>query len=446
MIDLIKDINAIQERLNKLARAETPLFFDGTNVGVGTGSSALSAKFTISATAPEVRIKWTDTAQLGVLSFYENTTSKGSLQQIASLHATTARRDNIELVNATTSGSISLWTNSTQRVTVTSTGSVGIGTTSPDKKLHIVSATAGDSTYMSSSAPSFDLGNNAVFASATMHGLLALATGAGNYGLSAGDVLVAAYGNSRGDLYINSNYSGTGTTDVILQPSTGNVGISTTAPREILDIGGGVLSTSYFRAEGYGTPPTGEGLELGYSGAVGFVTAYKRTDSTWKPVVIRGSTVSLRANNVDFLVGSDTAGTSLVTTDTATNTSAGVLAMYHRTSGTPTVGFGADINILLDSATVADRTALNVRTIWATATDASRKARTTLSVSDTASRTALILEASGSAAMIGFLGAGAVVRQNITGTRTGTLAQLQTVVANLLTGLANLGLITDSTT
>lgn len=50
------------------------------------------------------------------------------------------------------------------------------------------------------------------------------------------------------------------------------------------------------------------------------------------------------------------------------------------------------------------------------------------------------------AAAIGFFGAAGGTKPTITGVRTGTLAQLQTVVANMLTGLGNLGLWTDSTT
>ena len=89
--------------------------------------------------------------------------------------------------------------------------------------------------YLSDAAPSIKLGNNAVPASSTMFGLLAMATTAGHYGLQAGDVILAAYGNFRGNLYINSNYSGTGTTNVIIQPSLGNVGIGTASPYATLD-------------------------------------------------------------------------------------------------------------------------------------------------------------------------------------------------------------------
>ncbi len=138
---------------------------------------------------------------------------------------------------------------------------------------------------------------------------------------------------------------------------------------------------------------------------------------------------------------------TIIITDAITVAASNVLGLRHRSTGTPGVGFGADINIYLDSATVADRTGLTIRTIWATATDASRKSRTNFFTWDTTNRTALTLEASGTAAMIGFLGAGAVVRQNITGVLTAaTLAQLTTVVSNILTGLTNLGLTTNSTT
>jgi hypothetical protein len=138
--------------------------------------------------------------------------------------------------------------------------------------------------------------------------------------------------------------------------------------------------------------------------------------------------------------------TSLITDAGTTNAVTSIL-LQHSTSGTPATGFGADIIVQSKSDGNAMRSQYQQRTTWATATDASRKARVDFLVFDTTSRTALRLEASGSAAMIGFLGAGAVVRQNITGTLTAaTLAQLTTVVSNILTGLTNLGLTTNSTT
>jgi hypothetical protein len=223
------------------------------------------------------------------------------------------------------------------------------------------------------------------------------------------------------------------------------LGVGTTTPRKTLDVNGQILATDAIRAEGYNTPPTGEGLELGYTGAIGYVTSYKRTDSTWKPLVLRGSTIQLTASGTDFLSASTTGYPSLFVTDTATNNVSGGMAWYHRTSATPAPGFGADFPVVLHTSTNVDANAFLKRVTWGTATNGSQKAQVTFFVYDTAARNCIRMDASGTAAMIGFLGANAVVRQNITGTRTGTLAQLQTVVANLLTGLATLGLITDST-
>ena len=75
----------------------------------------------------------------------------------------------------------------------------------------------------------------------------------------------------------------------------------------------------------------------------------------------------------------------------------------------------------------------------ATATDASRKSRMRFFVFDTAARDALTLEASGSAPMIGFLGAAPVARPTVSGSRGSNAA-----LTSLLTALANLGLVTDS--
>lgn len=125
--------------------------------------------------------------------------------------------------------------------------------------------------------------------------------------------------------------------------------------------------------------------------------------------------------------------------DAGTTTTVTALGAYHRTVNTPGVGFGADVTAILHSSTNTDRQALIIRSTWATATDASRKARTDFFTFDTSARLALRLEGSGSAAMIGFLGASAVARPTVTGSRAGNAA-----LASALTALANLGLITDS--
>lgn len=96
--------------------------------------------------------------------------------------------------------------------------------------------------------------------------------------------------------------------------------------------------------------------------------------------------------------------------DTADATVLNGLVLNRTTShATPAPGLGVATVYQIESTTSL-RTAHEQIADWDTATDASRKARVRFNVYDTASREALRLQASGSAAMIGFLGAGAVAR------------------------------------
>jgi hypothetical protein len=97
--------------------------------------------------------------------------------------------------------------------------------------------------------------------------------------------------------------------------------------------------------------------------------------------------------------------------DAATNAATTILTVGHTSSGTAAAGFGTTILYNLQSSTTAGRSAADVTITWATATDASRKARVVHNVYDTAAREFLRGEASGTAAMIGFLGAAAVAAQ-----------------------------------
>ena len=95
----------------------------------------------------------------------------------------------------------------------------------------------------------------------------------------------------------------------------------------------------------------------------------------------------------------------------ATNTTALVLNLDHLSSGTPAAGFGSKAQFTLKSSTTGSQNVLDITNTWVVATHASRTARTVFSIYDTAAREALRLEASGTAAMIGFLGSAAVVQQ-----------------------------------
>lgn len=340
MLEIQTQINDLNARLNGLLRVETPLFYDGTKVGIGV-STPLS-KFHVQDTQIDARLTWTDTTQYGRLLFYENTTLKGSLQVIGSTYPVTPARQNaVELLNTSATGVLSLWTNTTQRLTIDSSGNVGIGTASP---------------------------------------------------------------------------------------------------RKPLDVSGQILATDAIRAEGYNNPPTGEGLEIGYISGIGYVTSFKRTDSTWKPLVLRGSTTTIQSSNVDALTISGTGILESIVTDSGTAGSNQIITR-RRTSATPVANFGVDFPVILHTSTNVDANAFLKRVQWATATNGSQKAQVTFFVYDTAARNTIRMEASGTAAMIGFLGANPIARPTVTGSRGGNAA-----LASALTALANLGLITDSST
>jgi hypothetical protein len=114
--------------------------------------------------------------------------------------------------------------------------------------------------------------------------------------------------------------------------------------------------------------------------------------------------------NVAFKLGAS--GKPTVTKKLALTTSTtDVLELGHNSTGTPAGGFGSRTLWKLQSDTTAGREAFDTTTTWATATDASRKARTVFNAWDTAARECIRIEAGGTAGLVGFLGAAAVARQ-----------------------------------
>ncbi len=134
-----------------------------------------------------------------------------------------------------------------------------------------------------------------------------------------------------------------------------------------------------------------------------------------------------------------TFGQTVTITDAGTTNQAIAIVLNHATTGTPAVGFGVTQLHQAHSTTNTMRPLYALLATWATATDASRKGRVQILAYDTAAREGLRIEGSGTAAMLGFYGGAAVVKPTVTGSRGGNAA-----LQSLLTALANLGLITDS--
>jgi hypothetical protein len=143
-----------------------------------------------------------------------------------------------------------------------------------------------------------------------------------------------------------------------------------------------------------------------------------------------GSTFSpqLMVNTQSGLVG---LGTNIGTTGTTLGSGASYQALSVKGS-----------TLYVGQSSVQERPMTLVDSAWATSTDASRKARLTLSVYDhLAAREGLRLEADGTAARLGFYGSAAVAKPTVAGSRGGNAA-----LASLLTALSSVGLVVDSST
>lgn len=151
------------------------------------------------------------------------------------------------------------------RMSISTSGLVGVGTTSPTRRVHIHSESTDSQLAISSAAPSISLTNAAGNPGANSQTLLlAMATANGHYGLNSGDATLALIGNSRGNLVLNSNYAGTGVKNIILQPSGGIVAIGTTTPSARFDVVSSSISADTQLAK--------IGTKGGSSAGIGFLT------------------------------------------------------------------------------------------------------------------------------------------------------------------------------
>lgn len=120
------------------------------------------------------------------------------------------------------------------------------------------------------------------------------------------------------------------------------------------------------------------------------------------------------------------------------------LILQNRTTGTAAAGTGVDLAFQCKSTTTNDRLQAEIAATWVDATDATRKGRLQIGAEDTAFREGLRVEASGSAPMIGMLGATAAIRQT-GGAATATIAYTateQTMLQVAYNCLRTFGLLT----
>jgi hypothetical protein len=134
-------------------------------------------------------------------------------------------------------------------------------------------------------------------------------------------------------------------------------------------------------------------------------------------------------------------------TDAGTGNIVGGLVLQHLSSGTPAASFGSALTFAAHSSNNTIRNQAQIYGDWNSATDGSQTGRLRLiAIDSVGGREGFRVYANGSAVQVGFFQSNGATKQNITGVTTGTLAQLQAVVRNMLTALANYNQWTDSTT
>ena len=166
-------------------------------------------------------------------------------------------------------------------------------------------------------------------------------------------------------------------------------------------------------------PSTGAGLEVIYTGTV-YLQAYDRGAASFKPIYMQGSTVEI-VGTITLSGIVSIAAIDLIN-QTALPGGLGEGGVYYNSTenqfygvGPTTTGiqrFNGDRQAY--TSTFANRFQLEGVGSWVDSTDASRKARMIYNIYDTAAREFMRAEASGSAAMLGFFGASAVVRPTST--------------------------------
>lgn len=154
---------------------------------------------------------------------------------------------------------------------------------------------------------------------------------------------------------------------------------------------------------------------------------------------INNSTAVGKLNAMGLRIGDNNTPSALlhlVKIDANTNDVQTIAFFDRNCTNVPTDGYGTRLYWRLNSSTTDDSIVAALETTWATATHASYKARQQYLIYDAGgAREALRLEASGTAAMIGFLGAAAVIRQALGAWAGLTDAQKLDALRDALTNL-----------
>jgi len=316
----------------------TRLTIDGTsgNVGIGTtspgakldvnGVSRISGDFAGTGQDPLLEFYNTDASLganqiLGTIDFYQSDPSGGGVGVVSRIRSIndSSFKGEASLTFHTGEANVSFQ----ERMRITSTGNVGIGTTSPDSKLHIESSSATGAnlileTTHSSGIPLLDL-KGSHSAQLRYKDELDVIQGRIDFG-DSGIFNFIDVPNNSSTLYLKSG---------------GNVGIGTTNPGAKLDVTGGSIQLSNSGSAIYFGPSSAAQI-IGVSGASSYLSF--GTIGTERMRIDSSGNVGIGTNNPQYklTVSSGTADIGILTASSDSGSYVGFLD--NSTSTIPKVG------------------------------------------------------------------------------------------------------------
>jgi len=116
------------------------IYYNTGNVGIGISNP--SAILSIQSAQPDISVTYTDSTSYGRLIFKENTTEKGAFQFVGSSYSEIIRRNALEIYNVVAGPIIMYNSGGLERLRISASGNVGIGTNNPSAKLQVVGIAA----------------------------------------------------------------------------------------------------------------------------------------------------------------------------------------------------------------------------------------------------------------------------------------------------------------
>jgi hypothetical protein len=238
------------------------LFWDNSNDRLGIGTATPSAKLSVVGTAKIGEGAASNSAKLMV-----NTVSGAA----AGIQLFQDGNESWVIENPASTTALTFANSGTERMRITGAGNVGIGTSSPSQKLHVVGATGNTPVIVRSQTNAS--GNNFDYAAFT-----AAAVG------HTGGIVVWSTGSIRaGQMWVQTDTStplvlGTNDTERMRITAAGNVGIGTASPYSKLEVSSGYITAGTDSS-------TASSKVLGAYYTTGHLTTFGSEQSNGGPVI-----------------------------------------------------------------------------------------------------------------------------------------------------------------